>query len=35
MMQTLFLFLLANKFAALGVLLVVLLFILFAVKRKK
>ena len=35
MMQTLFLFLLANKFAALGALLVVLLFILFAVKRKK
>ena len=34
-MQTLFLFLLANKFAALGALLVVLLFILFAVKRKK
>lgn len=34
-MQTLFLFLLANKFAALGTLLVVLLFILFAVKRKK
>ena len=35
MMQTLFLFLLANKFAVLGALLVVLLFILFAVKRKK
>jgi len=35
MMQTLFLFLLANKFAALGALLVVLIFILFAVKRKK
>ena len=34
-MQTLFLFLLANKFAALGALLVVLLLILFAVKRKK
>ena len=34
-MQTLFLFLLANKFAVLGALLVVLLFILFAVKRKK
>ena len=33
-MQTLFLFLLANKFAALGVLLVVLLFILFAIKRE-